>query len=943
MGLIRTAVRRFGRRRALTVPFALRVSFAYCAGLFVVGLVSATIYVATTQRQIDRQTNAETRQLARTVSEALRNSLFVESEATLRGRAEAIADLLTFAVSERSAEGTQGIELRSYLTSQEISETGYFYAIDTNGIVTSHPFEELVGTSVADEDVFAQISSSSEGFIAYDWANPGEVDPREKIAYSVFVPALGLYVAASDYVQTIPGRLAPGRIDAMLDSLVSELVPGVSAWSLGGAREVASSGTDAALQAIEESRASDVLDSSLSRQFIVARTAMSDLGLEVGIAVDRTFHDDFNSFLLPTSFAGLILSFGVVVLISRTIAKRIAAPLSWLNDRVVRESGMNWKSDRHTAAPNVARLVLDQLRLLTRLSSETDRRQRVEEHLIISETAFNQAGEGICVTDESGTILRVNPAFERITGCTTAEVIGQNPRILKSTRHTPEFYEELWRSITTNGRWSGEIWNKRRDGTEYPQLLTIERTEPDEAGNRSYVAVFHDLTELREISDRLIHAETHDSLTGLPNKAYLSVSLRESIRRASRTKSTLGLLFLDIDQFKDVNESYGHDAGDRLLQWVAARIEYQLRGDDIAFRFGDDEFAILLHDVKSVEQLPSIARRMLAAVHEPYSIHGNTIRPSVSVGISTYPESGNDASELMSSADAALTAAKASGRNEFRIHDPYMNRAAHRRLHMQAAIGGAMHRREINPVYQPIFDLRTNRVVGAEALARWTNGDVVVPPGDFLPFIEETSSITNLDLWILESALSGIAESELLPEDFYVSVNAAPIDLTTPGFAERLIATIKESPCDPARLRVEITETAAIRDFETARQTVREIAEAGVGIYLDDFGEGYSSIRYLREFAVDAVKLDRAYVEAVGESDAARSLVRGFVELVHGIGGLTVIEGVESERQTRFLVSCGADMAQGYFFGRPANINELEDYFVPAGKGNEESVVQKRR
>jgi diguanylate cyclase (GGDEF)-like protein/PAS domain S-box-containing protein len=527
------------------------------------------------------------------------------------------------------------------------------------------------------------------------------------------------------------------------------------------------------------------------------------------------------------------------------------------------------------------------------------------------------------VADPDGTIVRVNPAMEAITGYQSEELVGQHAGVLKSDRHEQRFYEELWSTLVAEGAWVGEVWTVRKGGEPFPQLLSVRAVRDQDDDVESLVAVCHDISERKEAEDRLHYLATHDSLTGLPNRAYLNNLLDHTLRQARRAEELTAVLFLDIDNFKDVNDSHGHDAGDQLLKWIARRLEFQLREEDIVVRFGGDEFVIVLPRIEDAEFASVVARRILAAVRDPYLVGSQKMRPSVSIGVAVYPEAGREAADLLRDADAAMYAAKRQGRNTYRFHNPGMNENAHRRLAMQGSVASAIDNDEFRVLYQPILALADGRIAGAEALVRWEREGRLVMPGEFLPYLENSSMLSRLDLWVLDQVCLEMKEvQDAHGADFLVSVNAGAYNLIQDDFVPRVTETVSRNGVDPSRIAIEVTETAAIRNFDRARATLRELQSAGFKLYLDDFGEGYSSIRYLREFGVDSVKLDRTYLTNVEHSEPARSLVSGFTQLAHGMRLHAVVEGVETEGQLDFVREAGCDYAQGFLVGKPAPLTQ---------------------
>ena len=430
----------------------------------------------------------------------------------------------------------------------------------------------------------------------------------------------------------------------------------------------------------------------------------------------------------------------------------------------------------------------------------------------------------------------------------------------------------------------------------------------------------------RELSikeNKLVNLTNHDALTELPNRAFLGTALELAVKDCERHHRQLAVIFLDIDNFKDINDSLGHSAGDHLLRTTAQRITELLRAEDVMARFGGDEFVVLLQDIEGRGQAASVARRIIRSVNDPIVVEEQSTRPTVSIGIALYPDDGDTTEEIFRNADAAMHAVKRKEKNGFCFHHNSMNLDAQRRLAMKEQVSAALEHDEMRVMYQTIYSVNEKRIAGVEALVRWKNGTITVPPDNFLPYIENSEAITRLDLWITEAALREINGRPGLPDDLFININAAPIDLVSRDFYRRFLDAVERGGGTPDQVHLEITESTTIRDFQRVADTLQELKAAGVQIYLDDFGEGYSSIRYLRELGVNAVKLDRAYISNVGHSCEARSLVSGFVQMAHGINVSAVVEGVETKEQLDFLSRCGADYAQGYYFCKPVEIDGL--------------------
>ncbi len=897
-------------------------------------MASGLIYGLMTASSIRAYAQAEALESAETLGITLADAIHLENQGALRARGEAAAATLTALRVGDARTGDDGSAARAqafrFLEAQRIGEAGYFFVVDSSGDVVYHPFRSVAGQDQSETPIVRRIVEQERGFVRYYWQNPGEPTPQDKHGYITHFAPWDWYIVATDYASGFLDRLPPQTLQSLLNGYQQESIRAAFVVRSDGQPLGSSAGwSDVANVASEhlptgpglplEARLSELPGGNL-----IAIAPLQGFDAEVGIVFGMDRLDKLLSRYVYIVVFSLVVAVLVIWVSSRIAGRYIARPIRSLSQRLTRRLGGTHTDPQYRQPDDLRELILQQLRALVRLDYETKGRHAAEREAIVAESVFRHTTEGIIVTNAEGAIIRVNPALEAITGYQASELVGRNPRVLKSERHGRDFYRTMWETLGSTGVWVGEIWNRRKSGEEYPQLLSIRAVLSEEGGEvDSYVAVCHDISERKESEERLHHLATHDSLTGLPNRTYLNDVLQQTLRHAQRHESITAVLFLDIDDFKDVNDSYGHDAGDQLLKWIARRLEFQLRSEDIVVRFGGDEFVIVLPQIDDSEYASVVARRILASAREPYVIEHQKIRPSVSIGIAIYPEAGRDAADLLRDADAAMYAAKRQGRNTYRFHNPGMNENAHRRLAMQGSIAAAIDNGELSVVYQPILALADNRIAGLEALVRWTRDGRLISPGEFLPFLENSSMLTRLDLWVLDQVCFEM--NSLDPEEFgsfFVSVNAGAYNLIQDDFVHRVTETVARNGVSPTRIAIEVTESAAIRNFDRARATLRDLQAAGFRLYLDDFGEGHSSIRYLREFGVDSVKLDRAYLQNVERSESARSLVSGFTQLAHGMRLEAVIEGVETPGQLEFIRRAGCDYAQGFLVGRPSGLVE---------------------
>lgn len=537
---------------------------------------------------------------------------------------------------------------------------------------------------------------------------------------------------------------------------------------------------------------------------------------------------------------------------------------------------------------------------------------------------IHHTSEAMMVTDAGQRILAVNPAFERITGYSAADVIGQTPRMLSSGRHGPDFYQAMWQSIASTGQWEGEIWDRGKNGEISPRQLRIsavdEMVQPGTGAPLThYVAVFSDPGAQKAQEARLDYLAHHDTLTGLPNRAALGRAIEDSLAAARSQASRLAVLVIDLDHFKTVNDSLGHHAGDQLLHAVAKRIEQTLGDAERVLRLGGDEFVVILNKVYNTDLVDEKARSLLRVIGEPCMVNGRLLHTSPSIGISLFPDDGESAETLMRNADTAMYYVKANGRNSFQFFAEPMNAAANKRLHLENELWQALAENQLMLHYQPQVDLPSGRVVGLEALVRWQHPERgVISPAEFIPIAEESGLILPLGQWVLHSACrqarqwldEGIEFGE-------IAVNISAHQFRQPEFAQSVAAILAETALPAGRLELEITESTLMQNTHTSVATLNALKTMGVQLAIDDFGTGYSSLSYLRRFPFDRLKIDQTFVSDL-ESDAdAASLIASIIALGRSLGLRLVAEGVENSAQVSVLREMECERVQGFHICRP--------------------------
>jgi diguanylate cyclase (GGDEF)-like protein/PAS domain S-box-containing protein len=537
----------------------------------------------------------------------------------------------------------------------------------------------------------------------------------------------------------------------------------------------------------------------------------------------------------------------------------------------------------------------------------------------LAASVFTHSREGIMITDGKGLIVEINEAFTSMTGYNRAEAIGQHPNLLRSHHHTPEFFATLWQELETNGHWSGEIWNRHKDGHVLAFMETISAVY-DAAGNTSnYVSLFTDITPLKEHQRQLEHIAHYDALTGLPNRVLLADRLQQAIAHSNRASNSLAVLYLDLDGFKAVNDSHGHNVGDELLVILAERLKSALREGDTLARIGGDEFVVVLVDLNLVEDYEPVLQRLLAAAAEPIQVNGLPLQVSASIGVTLYPQDGADPDQLMRHADQAMYLAKQAGKNCYHLFDVARDVAVKTQRETIEHIRRAIDNNEFVLHYQPQVNMRTGAVIGVEALIRWQHPQRgLLSPGNFLPIIEDHSLSLELGDWVIDRALNQLGQWHNQGLTLEMSVNVSAHQLQRKNFAMHLAELLALHPqVPPNRLSLEIVETSALDDLAKMAQLIRDCKELGVEFAVDDFGTGYSSLTYLRHLPARQLKIDQSFVRDMLEDPDDLAIVRGVIGLAAAFHREVIAEGVESVAHGQLLIAQGCQLAQGYGIARP--------------------------
>lgn len=548
-------------------------------------------------------------------------------------------------------------------------------------------------------------------------------------------------------------------------------------------------------------------------------------------------------------------------------------------------------------------------------SEDISKQKETENSLRLAASVFTGAREGIIITDGRGTILEVNEAFTRITGYSREEAIGHSPRMLKSGLQSRDFYENMWSTLLRDGHWSGEIWNRTKSGDIYPETLSINALR-DESGNTvHYVALFSDISEIKEREQQLEHIAHFDALTGLPNRTLFADRLRQAMAQAHRSKRVLAVAHFDLDGFKAINDRYGHGIGDGLLTAVAFRMKRALRDGDTLARLGGDEFAAVMLQLDDEESVTPALNRLLEAASEEAQIGDVSLRISASAGVAFYPQTQDvDADVLLRQAGQAMYQAKLAGGNRYLEFDPGQDLIARSRHENLEDIRQAIAANQFVMHYQPKVNMRTGKVVGAESLVRWQHPERgLLLPGMFLPVIEDHPLSIELGKWALDAVLRQMEEWQAAGLELFVSVNVSAIELQQPDFTDRLKAHLAAHPSiKPSNLVLEVVETTALQDVMQTSHVLGTCREIGVSIALDDFGIGYSSLTYLRRLPANILKIDQSFVRDMLDEPENLTILEGVIGLAAAFRRDVIAEGVESVEHGLMLLQMGCEVAQGY-------------------------------
>ncbi|MFD1626752.1 EAL domain-containing protein [Azospirillum griseum] len=833
------------------------------------------------------------------------------------------------------------------LRSFRFGESGYVGVLREDGRVLlslTSPTSEGMNASELPWEVerelvlkFLDIARKGGGEIRYDWVHPVSGRPTPKMAYVSAPGVWGWSLIAGFYIDDVAREMEARRaeisrgVDQRVLTTVAVLAlalaasVGVSWLITGWIRRL--------VHKYESSmRRSDTMLRERARQLYLANFFVDHVS-EIVVLADAQLRI---AYINPFGCAALGGTLEHLVMGQADLLKRFA---EGPDDTAAHYETVYRTPDGRTLELEVtaSRIAYDGDTYYSAIARDITERKRAEWELRLSAKVFDNAAEGMFVTNERNRIVAANDAFTRITGYSRDEAVGQDPKFLRSNRHDPAFFQDMWEQLQTNGHWAGEIWNTRKNGDVFPEWLSVKAVVNEAGAVVNYIAAFTDITETRAQEERIRHLAQYDFLTDLPNRFLLRDRLERAMLSAERHGNKVGLLFVDLDRFKTINDSLGHEVGDKLLREVAVRLQATVRASDTVSRQGGDEFIILISDMDSSDAAGIVARKVLKNLSEPFLIDGHELQVTPSIGVAIYPQDGTTIDALLKNADMAMYAAKDGGRATYHFFTPELNRRASDRMWTENNLRRALANNELELFFQPQFAVGGRRLVGAEALVRWRQPDgTLIMPGQFIPVAEDTGLILPLGDWVLGEACRRAAEL-LRHQDLLIAVNLSAVQMRRPGLADRVAGWLSAYNVPAEALELEVTESVLMDDSELVAETFAQLREMGVQLAIDDFGTGYSSLSYLKRFRVDKLKIDRSFVNELKPNDPdSGAIAEAIISMARSLSMQTLAEGVETEEQFSCLANLGCEQIQGYLLGRPMPYDDFVS-FLKAQTGEPQS------
>lgn len=861
--------------------------------------------------------------------------------------------------------------------------SGYFWVMDTQAQMLVHPvLRELEGTNMATgadpqgrivaKSSLQTVNEGSDGFISYQWPKPGSDSATRKVSFvKLYAPwnwivGTGIYLGDVRAMVWNRAMVVGGVVLAVLAIVIA-----ASIWIARGITTPLAAVTRNLVQLTEgrfsgpvhePERRDEIGDLARAFNFFRQKTQeMERLRIEKEVAQDRerqTLREGEGRYrsLVEQSPDAVLVHRNDEIIYANNVAAALfkaespekligmavdslLAPAYQEKAQVLRRNILvsGWAmpmtegcyrkldGEEFIAEATAARVHVDNGYAVHAVIRDVTERRRSDETFRKLSKVVEQSPSLVVITDAHGNIEYVNPRFEEVSGYTLADIAGRNPRILKSGNTPDAVYQDLWHTIKQGIEWRGEFCNRKRDGSLFWEYAIISPIKGEDGQITHYVAVKEDLTVRKAYEERLLRQAHYDALTDLPNRALAMDRLSQALRRGRHSNRVVALMCVGIDDFKRINGSFGHAAGDDILVEVADRLRVALEDSGTVARLDGDVFAVILPDLEAGIHAEITSRRVINALAEPFFIDGQEIILTVSIGQTLFPSDGAEPQVLLRNAQSALQRAKAAGRNTCRYFTPRMNVDARRRIQMQSLLRRAIENDELSVLYQPVVETATRRWVGAEALMRWNNPQLgPIPPGEFIPLAEESDLIVNLGEWILTKACRQAALwNQSCGTSLHMAVNVSARQLRDVSFAETVARTLQETTLPPELLELELTERLLVeRGTENGR--ILEVLDGmGISLSIDDFGTGYSALTYLKQFPTKILKIDRSFIRNLGSSDKDAALVKAMIAMAHCLGIKVIGEGVETPGQAMVLNGAGCDFIQGYLYGKPMSVDDF--------------------